>query len=125
MAIKLYTKAIELDQTNHILYSNRSLALCRARRYDRALQDANTSIELKADYAKVTKSCQIDYLGNQIFIFQGHYRRGTALTHLKQYSTAASAYEKALKIEPRNQGIKDSLSAVNEKLSKLPPFTPV
>ena len=40
-AIKLYTEAIELDPTNHVLYSNRSLALCKARRYEGALQDAD------------------------------------------------------------------------------------
>ena len=52
-AIKLYTEAIELDPTNHVLYSNRSLALCKARQYERALQDAEKSIQLKANWTKV------------------------------------------------------------------------
>ena len=52
-AIKLYTKAIELDPSNHILYTNRSMALCKQEKYKRALQDAETSIQLKADWTKV------------------------------------------------------------------------
>lgn len=52
-AIKLYTRAIELDPTNHILYSNRSMACCKASKYERALQDAETSIRLNPNWTKV------------------------------------------------------------------------
>ena len=52
-AVKLYTKAIELDPNNHALYTNRSMALCRQAKYERALRDAETSIQLKADWTKV------------------------------------------------------------------------
>ena len=56
---------------------------------------------------------------NVMFWMQGYYHKGTALTHLKRHTEAAEAYKQALKLEPRNEEIKTSLSAVNEKLSKL------
>jgi len=39
-AIKLYGQAIELDPTNHVLFSNRSAARAGSRDYQGALEDA-------------------------------------------------------------------------------------
>lgn len=52
-AIQLYTEAIDLDPENHILYSNRSAAYAKAKKYDSALTDAEKTVELKPDWAKV------------------------------------------------------------------------
>ena len=53
-AIKLFTQAIELDTTNHVLYSNRSAAFANQKNYKMALQDALKTTELKNDWAKVS-----------------------------------------------------------------------
>lgn len=53
-AINLYTEAIALNQDNHVLYSNRSAAYMKQDRYQEALQDAEKTIELKEDWAKVS-----------------------------------------------------------------------
>ena len=50
---QLYTEAIDLDPENHILYSNRSAAFAKAEKYDLALTDAEKTMELKPDWAKV------------------------------------------------------------------------
>lgn len=52
-AIQLYTEAIGLDPDNHILYSNRSAAYAKDEKFDLALTDAEKTVELKPDWAKV------------------------------------------------------------------------
>ena len=52
-AIDEYTKAVELDPSNAVLYSNRSAAHLKMESYGYALQDASTAIELDKAYVKV------------------------------------------------------------------------
>lgn len=52
-AIKHYSDAIELDKTNHVLFSNRSAAYAKFGKYALALEDAERTVELKPDWAKV------------------------------------------------------------------------
>lgn len=53
-AIKFYTQAINLDSINHVLYSNRSAAYCKCGKFQEALADAEKTVSLKPDWAKVT-----------------------------------------------------------------------
>lgn len=53
-AIGKYTEAIELDPDNHVLYSNRAAALTKAGKYLEALGDADKTIQLKPDWARVS-----------------------------------------------------------------------
>ncbi|ORX72064.1 TPR-like protein [Linderina pennispora] len=46
-AINHFTKAIEIDPTNHVLYSNRSASLASLKRYAEALKDAEKTVEIK------------------------------------------------------------------------------
>lgn len=47
-----FTQAIELEPTNHVLYSNRSGAYASLKKFDQALEDADKIVELKPDWAK-------------------------------------------------------------------------
>lgn len=47
-----FSQAIELDPSNHVLYSNRSGAYASLRDYAKALADANKTTEIKPDWAK-------------------------------------------------------------------------
>mmetsp|Transcript_895 Transcript_895/g.2074 ORF Transcript_895/g.2074 Transcript_895/m.2074 type:complete len:382 (+) Transcript_895:352-1497(+) len=51
-AIDAYSKAIEIDGSNHIYYSNRSHAYAKTENFPSALADANRCVELKPDWAK-------------------------------------------------------------------------
>lgn len=53
LASKLYSQAIELDESNHVLFSNRSAAYVRCGEYYLALQDANQTIKLNPTWPKV------------------------------------------------------------------------
>ncbi len=73
-AIDIYTKAIQLDDKNHVLYSNRSAAYVKAGKYEEALEDANKTIELNPTWAK------------------GYSRKGTALSFMQKYPEAMAVY---------------------------------
>ena len=47
-----FSEAIELEPTNHVLYSNRSGAYASIKDFAHALEDANKVTELKPDWAK-------------------------------------------------------------------------
>lgn len=47
-----FTQAVEIEPTNHVLYSNRSGAYASMKDFDKALEDANKTIEIKPDWAK-------------------------------------------------------------------------
>lgn len=47
-----FSQAIELEPTNHVLYSNRSGAYASKKDFAKALEDANKTTEIKPDWAK-------------------------------------------------------------------------
>ena len=53
-AVQFYSDAIDIDPNNHVLFSNRCAAYMKKEKYDEALQDAESTIELKSDWVKVT-----------------------------------------------------------------------
>lgn len=52
-AVQLYSEALKVDPTNHILYSNRSAALIKMGQFGKALQDAVRTKELNPKWPKV------------------------------------------------------------------------
>lgn len=97
-AIEHFTKAIELTPENHILYSNRSAAYASKKDWDNALNDAEKTIELKADWPK------------------GWGRKGTALYGKGDLLGASEAYEEGLKLDPNNAGMKNDLASVERAI---------
>lgn len=47
-----FSKAIEIQPDNHVLYSNRSGAYASVKNFDKALEDAQKIVEIKPDWAK-------------------------------------------------------------------------
>ena len=51
-AINLYTEAIQLEPSNHVLFSNRSAAYCKSREFDNAYEDALSCIKINPSWGK-------------------------------------------------------------------------
>ncbi|KAK6387376.1 uncharacterized protein PV06_04980 [Exophiala oligosperma] len=98
LAVEKFSQAIELDPSNHVLYSNRSGAYASLKDYQHALEDANKTTELKSDWAK------------------GWGRKGAAQHGLGDLIGAKDAFEEALKLEPTNSQAKSGLESVNRAI---------
>lgn len=94
-AIECFSKAIELDASNHVLYSNRSASYASLNKYEEALTDAEKCVSLNPQWAK------------------GYIRLGAAQHGLENFDAAVATYNKGLEIEPENATLKQSLESVN------------
>ncbi|XP_049768006.1 tetratricopeptide repeat protein 28 [Schistocerca cancellata] len=83
-AVALYTDALQLDPTNHILYSNRSAALVKMGQFAQALQDAIRARELNTKWPKA------------------YYRQGVALQCLGRHGDALAAFSSGLAQDPKS-----------------------
>ena len=93
-----FTQAIEIEPTNHILYSNRSAAYASKKDYENALKDADKVTEIKPDWAK------------------GWGRKGAAKHGLGDLIGALDAYEEGLKLDPNNAQNKSGLASVQRAI---------
>ena len=89
-----------MQPENHILYSNRSAAHASKKEWSSALNDAEKTTELKADWPK------------------GWGRKGTALYGKGDLPGAAEAYEQGLKLDPNNAGMKADLASVQRAIEQ-------
>lgn len=99
-AIKLYTKAIELDPANHVFYSNRSAAYAKNKEYQKALEDAQKTVDIKSDWGK------------------GYSRLGAAFEYLGKEMDAMDAYTEGLKHDPNNATLKESAKNLEAKIAR-------
>lgn len=95
-AIEAYTKAIELNATDHVFFSNRSAAYLSKGDANNALSDAEKCVELSPDWPK------------------GYSRKGAALHALRRYPDAITSYEAGLKIAPTDAGLQSGLAEVKK-----------
>ncbi|SMQ44977.1 unnamed protein product [Zymoseptoria tritici ST99CH_1A5] len=94
-AAEKFSAAIAADPTNHVLYSNLSGAYASLKQWDKALEAATKTTELKEDWSK------------------GWGRKGTALHGTGDLIGAVQAFEEALKLDANNAQAKNGLAAVN------------
>lgn len=97
-AVDKFSQAIELDPTNHVLYSNRSGAYASLKQWDKALEDAEKTTQIKPDWAK------------------GWGRKGTAEHGVGNLVAAKDAFDEALKLDPANAQAKSGLEAVDRAI---------
>ncbi|KAK9292321.1 hypothetical protein L1049_020287 [Liquidambar formosana] len=84
-AVDAYTQAIDLDPTDAILLSNRSLCWIRLGQADHALADAKACRALRPDWPK---AC---------------FREGAALRLLQKFDEAANSFYEGVKLDPENK----------------------
>eukprot|EP00798_Chlamydomonas_sp_ICE-L_P028061 gene28061-31164_t len=99
-AVALFSQAIELDPSNHVLYSNRSAASSSIKDFSAALVDAQKCVDLKPDWGK------------------GYSRLGAAHHGLAQWDLSIAAFEKGLALDPSDH-IRSGLAAARGEQSKV------
>jgi len=97
-AIKCYTEAISLDDTNASFFSNRSACYAEKKDWKNALDDAEKVIKLRPSWAK------------------GYSRKGLALFMLNKMEDALECYTKGLEHDPTNAGLLEAKQSVMNKL---------
>ncbi|PWV02258.1 putative stress-inducible protein STI1-like [Trypanosoma cruzi] len=95
-AAEFFSQAINLDPSNHVLYSNRSACHAALHQYLNALQDAEKCVSIKPDWVK------------------GYVRKGAALHGLRRYEEAAAAYNKGLSLDPSSAACTEGIAAVEK-----------
>lgn len=80
-----YTEALNLDGTQHTLYSNRAACFLKLGRYDQAHEDALECTRLAPTFAK------------------GHFRLALALQAQDKPGEACTAFNRVLDLEPANK----------------------
>ena len=93
-AVEAFSKAIELDANNHVLYSNRSACYASMQQYDEAVDDAEKCVSLSPAWSK------------------GYVRLGAAFHGVGEHDQAIDAYNKGLALEPDNAALKAGLESV-------------
>jgi len=95
-AIELYGLAINLDEDNAVLYSNRSAAYAKKGMWTEAYGDGTKCVYLKPDWAK------------------GYLRKGLAAQQLEKIQEAKFAFQKGLQFDPNDAQMKQGLQQVNQ-----------
>ncbi|CEG50332.1 stress-inducible protein [Plasmopara halstedii] len=101
-AVACFSEALAIAPTDpnvHVFYSNRSAALLKLDKADKALEDADKCITIKPKWPK------------------GYSRRGAALYALGRYADAYRAYKDGLSHDTSNSGLLEGLKAVEVKLA--------
>ena len=98
-ALDCYSKAIEIDPNDPILYSNRSAMHLNLSEYEQALTDADKAISLKADYSK------------------GYLRKGKALEGLQRMKEALDTYKLGLEKDSQNAQLLEASQELEASLN--------
>jgi len=98
-ALDCYSKAIEIDPNNQILYSNRSLMHCNLGEFQEALEDADKAISIKPDYGKA------------------YLRKGKALEGLNKIKEALDTYKLGLEKDKDNAQLKQAVDELDAQVN--------
>ena len=98
-ALDCYSKAIEIDPNDPILYSNRSAMHLNLAQFDDSLKDAEKAISLKPDYAKA------------------YLRKGKALEGQEKFKEALEAYKLGLEKDNQNAQLLQASKELEEMLN--------
>lgn len=100
-AVTHFSDAIKIDDTNHVLFSNRSAAYASLKNFEAALEDATKTVEIKPEWPK------------------GYSRLGAAHYGLGDHDASMGAYNKGLEIDPSNDTLKSGLEEVESAKTRL------
>eukprot|EP00183_Erythrolobus_madagascarensis_P002134 CAMPEP_0185849818 /NCGR_PEP_ID=MMETSP1354-20130828/4195_1 /TAXON_ID=708628 /ORGANISM="Erythrolobus madagascarensis, Strain CCMP3276" /LENGTH=550 /DNA_ID=CAMNT_0028550421 /DNA_START=160 /DNA_END=1812 /DNA_ORIENTATION=- len=90
-AVKMYTRAIEEDDSNAVLYANRSAAYFSSKQYAASLADAEKALELDCAWWKAYK------------------RKAISLAHLRRLDESIRTFEEGLEFNPEHEELTKGL----------------
>lgn len=96
-AIECYTKAIQLDDKNHVFFSNRSASYAGKKKWIEAIEDAKTCIKLEPSFIK------------------GYYRLATAQIEQNELDAATATIKQGLNIDPDNLQLAKLMRMIKSK----------
>jgi small glutamine-rich tetratricopeptide repeat-containing protein alpha len=102
-ALEQYNKAIEIDANNAVYYCNRAAAHSKLSDFANSIEDCKNALKIDPSYGKAWG------------------RLGLALLSNNQLEEAYEAYSKAIQLEPSNEGYKQNIKIVEEKLKNTVP----
>ncbi|KAG1703673.1 Small glutamine-rich tetratricopeptide repeat-containing protein alpha [Nymphon striatum] len=109
-AVSHYDKAIEIDSSNAVFYSNRQVYLAAAHNklnnHDAAIVDCMKAITIDPTYSKA------------------YGRMGLAFASKNNHVEARNCYQKAVDIDPENASYQGNLKIAEEKLKETPSNRP-
>jgi stress-induced-phosphoprotein 1 len=105
-AIEHFTGAIEMDPSNHVLFSNRSAAYAMKKQFSKALDDATRCVALGPKFVK------------------GYSRKGFALMKMGNYQAAIDTYTQGLYLDGSNKALIDGLTDARVCLQNMLPAKP-
>ncbi|KAJ7169455.1 putative stress-induced protein STI1 [Mycena filopes] len=97
-AIEAYTQAVASDPTNAIYYSNRAAAYSSKGDHLSAIGDSQHAITVDPNFVKA------------------YHRLGHAQYSLADFRAAADAFERGLKLDPNNAGLKSGLENATARI---------
>jgi len=97
-AIAFYSEAIDEDNENYKIYSNRSMCYGKMKNFTKMLEDATRCIELAPTWSK------------------GYFRKGNALEGLTRFKDAQLEYLKAVEFDPGNPDLESAIEQVEKRL---------
>lgn len=100
-ALEIYNKAIEIDKNNAVFYCNRAAAYSKLSDFVNSIEDCKNALKIDPTYSKAWG------------------RLGLALLSNNQVEEAYEAYNKAIQLEPANEGYKQNLKVVEERLKNM------
>eukprot|EP00994_Dinema_validum_P000048 NODE_100_length_2545_cov_148.215946_g67_i0.p1 GENE.NODE_100_length_2545_cov_148.215946_g67_i0~~NODE_100_length_2545_cov_148.215946_g67_i0.p1 ORF type:complete len:733 (+),score=271.53 NODE_100_length_2545_cov_148.215946_g67_i0:75-2273(+) len=93
-----FSKAISLDKTNHVFFSNRSACYVNLGDFEKGLEDAQACVKLAPRWVK------------------GYGRVATAYHRLGELRAAKAAYEEGLDLDEDNTGLREGLEEVKKDM---------
>lgn len=99
-AISAYGKAIELNPTSPVYYSNRAAAFSQIGQHEEAINDAREASKIDPKFGKA------------------YSRLGHALFSSGRFAEAVEAYQKGVDVDPTNEVLKKGLAASTEQVGR-------
>ena len=105
-AVECYTKGLQQDALNAVLFANRAMALLKLQKYAAAISDCDCSIELDDMYTKA------------------YLRRATAHLKLDHKKDALADFNKVLEFEPENKLALTTVKKLEVELEPVVEYIP-